>query len=52
MSTIQELDSLLDDLEEKVGADDDTYCELACDFQNLTDRVKFIEKQLITALSK
>lgn len=52
MSSMQELDSMLDDLEEKIGADDDIYCDLVYDFQNISDSIKNFEKQLIAALSK
>ena len=52
MSSMQELDSLLDDVEEKLGCDNDAYCELAYDFQNISDDIKNLEKRLIAALSK
>lgn len=52
MTTIQELDSLLDDLEERNGEDEDVYCELSYDFQDILDSIKYLERKLIAALSK
>ena len=52
MASMQELDSLLDDVEENLGEDNDVYCELSYDFQNISDSIKNLEKRLVAALSK
>lgn len=45
------ISDLLDDLEEKLGCDD-AYCELATEWQNVSDEIKRLEARVILALSK
>lgn len=51
MPSMQDLDSLLDDLEEKNGQEDEAYSELVHDFQKITDDIRNLEKRIVAALS-
>ena len=43
MLTMSELDSLIDDVEEKYGEDSDSYCGLAYEFQQLVEDFRSVE---------
>lgn len=47
---VDELSKLLDDVEEKLGEDNDVYCELAYDFQNINDDIKHMRGRLLDVL--
>ena len=42
---LRDLELLVDDVEKKLGEDDDTYCELSHDYQDIIDSIRSLTRK-------